>query len=237
MLQVANPVALRVTDFAVKWKSLLSKLPEDFSKKLLLDCCLLCPCKKDIFESNPTYKVGVALSGGSDSTALAFLALNYFGRERVTFFTIDHNIKLLCTEPIPEIVALAKQQLGKCYIICLFPIGCDINHQVLKLHWDESIESNIKVSHLQNEGRNKRYQALHEQCKQLSLSFMLLGHNFDDDFLTSCHRLARFSCIDGLAGMKYVSTFPFATESAFKSFMARPFLDVTKVLKNKCIIN
>ena len=60
------------------------------------------------------------------------------------------------------------------------------------------------------------------------LIFLLCGHNFDDDFVTHCHRLARYSGIDGIAGIKPLSTFPIDGAGSDEVLIARPFLDFSK---------
>lgn len=171
-------------------------------------------------------RIAVALSGGSDSVALSHLAIQHFGHDRVTLLTVNHSLPSFYVEPKQEIDAVIERQFPKC------------SHRWLSLDWsveDQRLLRN-RPSHAQFEARDRRYEALLRECDELGCDVLLLGHNLDDDFVTSCHRVSRFSCIDGIASMKPVSPFPVVNAS--RCLIARPLLEDAKAtLKATCVAN
>ena len=212
MFQVATNRSIRANDFGRAWQQILSRIPKKCS--IIPTVC------------SDKYQVGISLSGGPDSTLLAHLAIQHFGPERVHLFTINHNIPDWLVEPTDRIKQFATNQWGT-----------SVKHSILNLNWDSLTEDGKKKkgggremtkSHLQNDCRNKRYQILFDTLKRERIPFLLCGHNFDDDFVTHCHRLARYSGIDGIAGIKPLSTFPIDGAGSDEVLIARPFLDFSK---------
>ena len=107
-------------------------------------------------------KIGVAISGGPDSLALAFLAKCYFltNKLEAKFFIVDHKIR---KESSKE-AKLVRLSLKK------FNINCEI------LKWyGEKPHSNI-----QGIARDKRYALLKNACKKNDIKHLLIGHHIDD---------------------------------------------------------
>ena len=126
-------------------------------------------------------KIGVAISGGPDSLALAFLAKCYFltNKLEAKFFIVDHKIR---KESSKE-AKLVRLSLKK------FNINCEI------LKWyGKKPHSNI-----QGIARNKRYALLKNACKKNDIKHLLIGHHIDDLYENFFIRLLRGSGLRGLS--------------------------------------
>jgi len=126
-------------------------------------------------------KIGVAISGGPDSLALAFLAKCYFltNKLEAKFFIVDHKIR---KESSKE-AKLVRLSLKK------FNINCEI------LKWyGKKPHSNI-----QGIARNKRYVLLKNACKKNDIKHLLIGHHIDDLYENFFIRLLRGSGLKGLS--------------------------------------
>ena len=130
---------------------------------------------------NKKDKVGVAVSGGPDSLALAFLAKCYFLKNKLDakFFIVDHKIRK------------GSSKEAKLVRLCLkkFNINCEI------LNWyGKKPHSNI-----QGIARSKRYDLLKNACKKNDIRHLLIGHHIDDLYENFFIRLLRGSGLKGLA--------------------------------------
>ena len=136
------------------------------------------------FERYPT--LAVAYSGGSDSTALLFLADRWARQRRakVVALTVDHGLR-------PE----SKQE------VCIAQKRCQkLGIESHLLRWlAPKINSGI-----QNAARNARYSLLSDWCKKRNILHLLVAHNLEDQAETILHRLGRRTGLDGLAGMPAV---------------------------------
>ena len=127
-------------------------------------------------------RIGVAVSGGSDSLALLHL-LHDWGRVPVSAATLDHGLR---PEAADEAVRVAKicDRLG-------------IEHSTLKwLGWDGK-------GNLQDQARRTRYALLADWARETGCDVVCLGHTLDDQVETFLMRLARSSGVDGLSGMEH----------------------------------
>lgn len=148
-------------------------------------------------------RLAVAVSGGSDSMALALLASRWAAARSVPLFalTVDHGIR-------PEAAAEAVQVKDW---LAAFSIPCDI------LTPDAPIEG----SNLQEKAREARYRLMSRQCEALGVEHLLLAHHADDQLETLLMRLIRAGGIEGLAGMRPVSC-------NYGLMLLRPLLTVAK---------
>lgn len=162
-------------------------------------------------------KVALAISGGSDSMALAALASEHLGRDRVIGLIVDHQLQGFGVSEDHSIVKENLEKLG-------------IQSSVLKLSWEDQFagQQSLIPGKLMMKSREKRYKALFDACKSGNIPILLTGHNLEDDIVTMFYRISRMSGLDGLAGMKKVSTFPFAAPNSDSTFILRPFLTVPK---------
>ena len=145
----------------------------------------------------------VAVSGGPDSLALAFLAKIYSIKKKVNsnFFIVDHKLR---TESTKEAKAV-KQVLKK----------HSINAQILT--WKGQKPS----KNVQSLARKKRYELLFAQSKKYKTNNILLGHHQDDLFENFFIRILRGSGLKGLISLDKKSNF-------YGKNLLRPLLDQKK---------
>ena len=120
--------------------------------------------------------LGVAVSGGGDSTALMHLAARF----RPAVATVDHGLREGSAAEA-EGVARAAAALG-------------LTHDTLRWEWDGS-------GNLQAAARDGRRRLLADWAERRGLAGVLLGHTLDDQAETLLMRLARGSGVEGLAAM------------------------------------
>ena len=157
----------------------------------------------DKFISNKN-KIGVAISGGPDSLALAFLVkcFQLLNNLDAKFFIVDHRLR---KESSKE-AKLTKLLLKK------FDIDCKI------FKWRGKKPS----SNIQSIARNERYKLLKKACKKNNIKHLLIGHHIDDLYENFFIRLLRGS------GLKGLSSFgePIREEDNF--FILRPLIQFKK---------
>ena len=134
------------------------------------------------FESNLSLNNNfiVAVSGGPDSLALAFLSKIYSMKKslKVKYFIIDHKLR-----DNSSTEALFVKKLLKNY---------SINLNILK--WT----GKKPFSNIQSLAREKRYKLLIQQTKKLKINNILLGHHMNDVFENFFIRLLRGSGLNGM---------------------------------------
>lgn len=170
-------------------------------------------------------KVALAISGGSDSMALAALASEHLGRDRVLGLIVDHQLQKFGINEEPNKVQENLDKLG-------------IQSNILKLSWDDQFSGHNSLipGKLMIKSREMRYKILFNVCKNSGIPLLLTGHNLEDDIVTMFYRISRMSGLDGMAGMKKASTFPFAAPDSDSTFILRPLLTVPKSrLINTCL--
>ena len=125
----------------------------------------------------------VAVSGGPDSLALAFLAKVYSIKKKVKakFLIVDHKIR---SESSKE-ASFVKKILKK------FSIHAKI------LVW----KGKKPIKNIQSLARKKRYELLFAECDKFEISHVLLGHHQDDLFENFFIRLLRGSGLKGLISL------------------------------------
>tara|TARA_B110000971_G_C19930632_1_gene463794 strand:+ start:83 stop:1090 length:1008 start_codon:yes stop_codon:yes gene_type:complete len=166
----------------------IAKVFEEFSNSLLV--------KNDL---------AVAVSGGPDSLALAYLAKCYSikNKIKVKFFIVDHKLRNESTLEAKNV----KNILSK----------IDINCKILR--WNGKKPS----KNIQAESRDKRYSLLANECKKNNIKYLLLGHHINDLFENFFIRLARGSGLKGLIS--------FSKNTIYKNKdlnILRPLLDLEK---------
>ncbi len=128
-------------------------------------------------------KLGVAISGGGDSTALLILAADWASTETTTIeaITIDHGLR-------PEAGVEAKQVAALCRSL-------SIRHEIAE--W----EGFDGQGNLQDAARRARQDLIAAWAQKRGISTVLLGHTQDDQAETVLMRLTRGSGVDGLSAM------------------------------------
>ena len=130
---------------------------------------------------------GVAVSGGPDSLALAFLAKIYSLKRGISpkFFIVDHKLR---PESTTEAKAVQKI-LRKVFI----------NLEILT--WKGKKPKN----NIQSIARNVRYQLMHDRCEKYKIKNLLVGHHQDDLIENFFIRMVRGSGLKGLVSMDKMS--------------------------------
>ena len=158
------------------------KIPKDLNKKLSNKKIIQIYRKfEKSLDINSNFIV--AVSGGPDSLALAFLAKIYSIKKKVNsnFFIVDHKLR---TESTKE-AKVVKQVLKK----------HSINAQILT--WKGQKPS----KNVQSLARKKRYELLFAQSKKYKTNNILLGHHQDDLFENFFIRILRGSGLKGLTSL------------------------------------
>jgi tRNA(Ile)-lysidine synthase len=156
----------------------------------------------------------LAVSGGSDSTALLVLAARWAKGlkkrlkrpPKLTAVTIDHGLR-----PESRREAAAVKRLTR---------RLGVPHRTLR--W----RGKKPKSGLQEAARIARYRLLAQAAARAGYEHILTAHTLDDQAETVLFRLARGSGLTGLAGMAYASPLPAGGGMTF--FLVRPLLHVPK---------
>ncbi|WP_114228626.1 MULTISPECIES: tRNA lysidine(34) synthetase TilS [Sphingomonas] len=149
-----------------------------------------------------TVRVGVAVSGGPDSTALLLLAAAACPG-RVMAATVDHRFRADSANDASH-VALLCAQLG-------------VAHDILTLDWQPPAASR------QARARAARYAALARWAAANKLTVVATAHHLDDQAETLLMRLHRGAGVGGLAGVRPQATV--ATDDGPELHLVRPLLD------------
>ena len=125
----------------------------------------------------------VAVSGGADSLALAFLTKVYALKKNLNprYFIVDHKLR--------------KESTYEAYKVKRILKSLKINSQVLT--W----KGKKPASNIQSLARSKRYELLFLKCKKLEISNLVLGHHIDDVIENFFLRMARGSGLKGLVSL------------------------------------
>ena len=149
--------------------------------------------------------LAVAVSGGPDSLALAFLVKCYSLKNKlnVKYFIVDHKLRKESTLEAKTVKNILKK----------IDIDCKI------LPWNGKKPS----KNIQARARDKRYFLLAEECKKNNVKYLLLGHHINDLFENFLIRLVRGSGLNGLVSFNKKTKY-----NDQKLDIIRPLLDVEK---------
>ena len=122
----------------------------------------------------------VAVSGGPDSLALAYLTKCYSlkNKIKVNYYLINHRLRKESSLEAEEV----KKVLRK------IDIKCSI------LNWNGKKPS----KNIQATARDKRYSLLANECKKNNIKYLLLGHHLNDLLENFLIRIVRGSGLNGL---------------------------------------
>ncbi|MCB2134435.1 MAG: tRNA lysidine(34) synthetase TilS [Rhodobacteraceae bacterium] len=136
------------------------------------------------FAPDPPERVGVAVSGGSDSMALLFLMADWAtaGGPEISAITINHGLRDEAAREA-DAVAEACARLNVAHDIRLWQ------------GWDGG-------GNLQDQARRARQNLIGEWARDHGIGTVALGHTADDQAETVLMRLARAAGVDGLAAMR-----------------------------------
>ena len=130
-------------------------------------------------------KLGLAVSGGPDSTALLLLAAAALP-DQVEAATVDHGLRPEAAQEAADAAALCEK-LG-------------VPHEVLKVE--------VAPGNVQAEARRARYAALSEWMERRGIGALATAHHADDQAETLLLRLNRASGVAGLAGARARTVVP-----------------------------
>ena len=145
----------------------------------------------------------VAVSGGPDSLALAFLAKIYSIKRKLSakFFIVDHKLRSNSSNEASNVKKILRR----------FFIKPEI------LTW----KGKKPTRNIQSIARMKRYELLFAKCDKFKIKNILLGHHRDDLFENFFIRLLRGSGLKGLISLDKKSEIN-------NKFLLRPLLDQKK---------
>ena len=149
--------------------------------------------------------LAVAVSGGPDSLALAYLTKCYSlkNKLKVKYFIVDHKLR---NESSLE-AKTVKKYLNK------IDIQCKI------LSWN----GKKPTTNVQAAARDKRYSLLVNECKKNNIKYLLLGHHLNDLFENFLIRIVRGSGLNGLISFSKNTKFNDQNLN-----ILRPLLDIKK---------
>jgi tRNA(Ile)-lysidine synthase len=164
-----------------------------------------------ISNDNPT-RIAVAVSGGSDSTAVLHLMADVARARGIALFavTVDHSLRASSADE----AAMVAQ-------VCA---GLDVPHSVLV--WQHG----VVAGNLMDAARQARYGLMGDWARGLGISHIFLGHTADDQAETFLMGLARRAGIDGLVGMhagwdaggvRFVRPYLGATRADLRGYLTR----------------
>ena len=167
---------------SLKNSSVASKIPNTLEKNLNHKRI------KKIYQNfekniNISEKFIVAVSGGPDSLALAFLSKIYSIKKKIDakFFIVDHKLRKTSTKE-----AQKTQKILKTYLI---------DTKILTWFGKKPLKN------IQSKAREKRYQLLFLESDKLKINNILLGHNENDLFENFFIRMLRGSGLKGLVSL------------------------------------
>ena len=167
---------------SLKNLSVRKKIPKIYKSKLLNQ-----KVNKIFKKFEKSFKIDtnfiVAVSGGADSLALAFLTKAYSLKKNLNprYFIVDHKLRKDSTLEAHKVKRILK--------------SLKINSQVLT--W----KGKKPTSNIQSLARSKRYELLFSKCKKLKISNLILGHHMDDLIENFFLRMARGSGLKGLVSL------------------------------------
>ena len=122
----------------------------------------------------------LAVSGGSDSLALAYFSkcFSISNNIKVKYYHVDHKLRKESFLEAKKLKNLLK--------------SFDINCKILK--W----EGKKPKSNIQSQARKKRYNLIYKQCLKDKINFIFVAHHVDDLYENFLIRLLRGSGLKGL---------------------------------------
>ncbi len=128
-------------------------------------------------------KYAVAISGGPDSIALAYLSkcFSIINKAKFYYYTVDHGLRKNSASEAKSVQSILRK----------FKINSKI------LVW----KGKKPTTNIQSIARNKRYSLLIKECNKNKIENLLIGHHIDDLYENFLLRLLRGSGLKGLISM------------------------------------
>ena len=149
--------------------------------------------------------LAVAVSGGPDSLALAYLAKCYALKNKIKihYFIVNHKLRSESSVEAKNVKKILKK----------IDINCEI------LDWNGKKPS----KNIQAIARDKRYSLLVNECKKYNIKYLLLGHHLNDLYENFLIRIVRGSGLNGLISFNKNTKFRDQNIN-----ILRPLLDIEK---------
>ncbi len=145
--------------------------------------------------------IAVAVSGGSDSLALA-LILNAYCKDHsihLVALIVDHGLREQSSEEAQIVQSRLQSHEVSSYILKIPP-------------------GTIGATDIQNKARRRRYDLIHDWCLNQGIKHVFLGHHAQDQYETKLMRVRQGTGLSGLSGMRM--------SQAFQGiYLHRPFLN------------
>ncbi|PCG94880.1 Lysidine-tRNA(Ile) synthetase [Penicillium occitanis (nom. inval.)] len=143
-------------------------------------------------------RIGIAVSGGPDSMALAYLCR----RLQITRPELELDVKAFVVDH-----KFREESTEEAHMVAKWLSELDIQSEVLTIDWLPG-ESPKKQMAFETLARTKRYQALGIACLENRLNTLLIGHHLDDNVETGLLRMTPTAKLEGLAGIAPVARIP-----------------------------
>ncbi|KAF4549200.1 tRNA(Ile)-lysidine synthase-like protein [Elsinoe fawcettii] len=163
-------------------------------------------------------RIAIALSGGSDSMALAYLCHKFqtsssISKAPLTAFIVDHGVRPESHDEAQKARNILLSKIGPSRTIPAQhganhfekPVGIDV--KILKLDWTTNIHP-LRLPNFESLARTLRYQALAKACIENKISTLLLGHHADDQAETILSRIKGGYTGAGLQGIAAAGDIP-----------------------------
>ena len=162
--------------------------------------------KKNL-NSQENSRMAIAVSGGSDSIAMSFLAKTYEleTTKKFHYYIVDHKLRKESTKE----AKLTKKKLKN------FGINCEI------LTWNKK----KNISNLQSLARESRYNLIFNQCLKRKINLVLTAHQKNDLYENFFIRLLRGSGLKGLVSFNKLKTKIIKEKDIY---IFRPLLNISK---------
>jgi tRNA(Ile)-lysidine synthase len=154
-----------------KHKKILSRLNQKKISKIYNEFSSSLKVKEDL---------AVAVSGGPDSLALAYLAKCYSlkNKIKVKYYLVNHRLR--------------KESSTEAEVVRKFLKKIDIKCKILDWNGKKPLKN------IQAIARDKRYSLLANECKKNDIKYLLLGHHLNDLYENFLIRIVRGSGLNGL---------------------------------------
>ncbi|EUC50226.1 hypothetical protein COCMIDRAFT_82590 [Bipolaris oryzae ATCC 44560] len=136
--------------------------------------------------------VGIAISGGVDSMALAALYKDFQEEDlelpKAHGFIVDHKVRPESTEEASWVAEQLRSKLG-------------IDSTVIPLTWPTDFDPH-DGKRFETEARTLRYQVLGRACRDMKINRLMVAHHADDQAETVMMRMANNRLRSGLQAMQ-----------------------------------
>ncbi|KAI0441489.1 adenine nucleotide alpha hydrolases-like protein [Xylaria telfairii] len=168
----------------------------------------ICPPRFPTERTNVHRSVALAVSGGVDSMALAYLC-SRLRRHYLNFSIADNPVghfrAIVVDHGLREGSAIEAKAVAKALA------EIDVNSSVCSISWTKHLGHHKhpkELTNFESVARRLRYQALAKTCTMFDIASLLFAHHQDDQYETVLMRLLQGHGARGLRGMRAASDIP-----------------------------